>query len=100
MRDSNSRFRITRVVVDGDHDVELAQVQAVMLRIQLALRDLPAAERAYIGNALLNMAIGRILGEEGSERTATLLMRLSDAAQVNPMSVKSVQAIDLQVLHA
>lgn len=102
MRDIDSQCRITRVVDGEDHEVQLAQLQAVMHRIQGALRtlsyEMPAAQRTYIGNALLNLAVTRILGEEGSHRTATLLMRLSDVVHAHPMPPESPQA-DLGALH-
>lgn len=99
MCDSNSQCCITRVVDGDDHDVQLAQLQAVMQRIQTALRHVPAAERMYLGNALLNLAVNRILYEEGSQRTATLLMRLSDVVHAHPVPPESSQAIDLGTLH-
>lgn len=72
---------ITRVVDGNGHDLQLAQMQTIMQRIQTALCDIPTAERTYLGNALLNLAVNRILCEEGSQRTASILMRLSDAVQ-------------------
>lgn len=82
MCNSDSQCRITRVVDGETHDVQLAQLQVVMQRIQTALRDVPTAERIYLGNALLNLAVNRILCEEGSQRTASILMRLGDAVSV------------------
>lgn len=99
MRDSNLQCRITRVVDGDDHDVQLAQLQAVMQRIQSALRNVPAAQRMYLGNALLNLAVSRILCEEGSHRTAALLMRLSDVVHAHPAPPDSSQAIDPGALH-
>jgi hypothetical protein len=99
MSDSESSCRITRVV-DGDHhDVQLAQLQVVMQRIQTALCNVPASERVYLGNALLNLAVQKILCAEGSERTVNILMRMSDAvnAQASPHSTSS--AIEVGALH-
>ena len=92
MCDSESSCRITRVV-DGDHhDVQLAQLQVVMQRIQTALCNVPPTERIYLGNALLNLAVQKILCTEGSEPTASILMRMSDAvnAQMSPPSASGV----------
>lgn len=99
MCDSDSPCRITRVVDGADHDVQLAQLQLVMQRIQTALSNFPASERIYLGNALLNLAVQKILCAEGSQRTATILMRLSDAVntQATPPSASGV--IDLGALH-
>ncbi len=99
MRDSDSHCRITRVVDGDDHDVQLAQLQAVMQRIQTALRNIPAAERMYIGNTLLNLAVKKMLGDEGSQHTATLLMRLSDAVNKHPVPADGMRTIDPGALH-
>ena len=52
-----STYCLTRVMTDDDHGVEIAQLQSVMQRIQSALRDVPPAQREYIANALLNLAV-------------------------------------------
>jgi hypothetical protein len=57
---------LTRVMTDDDRGVEIAQLQAVMQRIQHALRDVPLAQREYIANALLNLAVS--LQTEASTR--------------------------------
>jgi hypothetical protein len=59
---------LTRVMTDDDRGVEIAQLQAVMQRIQGALRDVPLAQREYIANALLNLAVS--LQTEASTRAA------------------------------
>ena len=63
-----SRRCLTRVMTDDDRGVEVAQLQSVMHRIQSSLRDVPMAQREYIANALLNLAVSRMLKEEGSPR--------------------------------
>jgi hypothetical protein len=98
MCDADSQCRITRVVDGDDHDVQLAQLQLVMQRIQTALRNVPAAERIYLGNALLNLAVQKILCAEGTQRTATILLRLSDAVHARA-TPPAADAIDLGVLH-
>lgn len=50
---------LTRVVIDDDSGVEVAQLQSVMHRIQCTLHDVPQAQREYIANALLNLAVSR-----------------------------------------
>lgn len=90
---------ITRVVDGSGHDLQLAQLQAVMQRIQSALLTVPIAERTYLGNALLNLAVNRILCDEGVPRTASILMRMSDAVQANPVPPDASRAVDLSVLH-
>jgi hypothetical protein len=51
-------------MTDDDRGVEVAQLQSVMHRIQSSLRDVPVAQREYIANALLNLAVSRMLKEE------------------------------------
>lgn len=51
---------LTRVVIDNDRSIEIAQLQTVMQRIQSMLDHVPAAQREYIANALLNLAVERI----------------------------------------
>ena len=56
---------ITRVVVDGSADLELVELQSVMQRIQQSLHDIPSAQSTYIGNALLNLAVCRMVQDTG-----------------------------------
>jgi hypothetical protein len=65
-------------MTDDDRGVEVAQLQSVMHRIQSSLRDVPMAQREYIANALLNLAVSRMVKEEGSALTASILLRLGD----------------------
>lgn len=59
---------LTRVMMDDDRGVEIAQMQLVLQRIQSALRDVPLAQREYIANALLNLAVS--LQTDASTRAA------------------------------
>ena len=69
---------LTRWVSDDQVELEVAQLQNIMSHIQSALHDIPTRQRTYIANALLNLAVARMIKEEGGARTSTLLMRLSD----------------------
>lgn len=51
---------LTRIVIDDDRTIEVAQLQAAMQRIQSMLNNVPAAQREYIANALLTLAVKRI----------------------------------------
>ncbi|MET0988785.1 MAG: hypothetical protein ABW034_25635 [Steroidobacteraceae bacterium] len=51
----------TRVILDGRDDVEIAQLHFVEARIRDSLQHLPEAQRLYIGKALLNLAITRMI---------------------------------------
>jgi hypothetical protein len=59
---------LTRLMTDDDRGVEIAQLQSVMQRIQSALRDVPLAQREYIANALLTLAVS--LQTDASTRAA------------------------------
>jgi hypothetical protein len=65
-------------MIDDDCSLEVAQLQGVMQRIQDMLHHVPQAQREYIANALLNLAVSRMLKEEGTSQTASILMRLGD----------------------
>jgi hypothetical protein len=90
-----SRRCLTRVMTDDDRGVEVAQLQSVMHRIQSSLRDVPMAQREYIANALLNLAVSRMLKEEGSVLTASILMRLGDVVANSDGAPAPERAVDL-----
>lgn len=70
----------TRVVIDGDQDIELAELKLVMQRIDAALTHLATpVHRRYLSTALLNLAVCHLLRERGVQNTATTLIRLIDA---------------------
>ena len=54
----------TRVILDGSEEVEIAQLHSVEARIRESLQHLPEAQRLYIGKALLNLAITRMIASD------------------------------------
>ncbi len=86
---------LTRVVIDDDSGVEVAQLQSVMQRIQCMLHDVPAAQREYIANALLNLAVARMLKQEGNMQTASILARLGDVVASGGGQPPPERAVDL-----
>jgi hypothetical protein len=78
MRFSSSSSCLTRVCIDNDVSAEVAQVHDLMLHIQRSLTEVPHPQRVYVGNALLNLAVDRLLREESNARAAAILHRLSD----------------------
>ena len=86
---------LTRVVVDDGFYLEIGQLQSVMERIQQSLRDIPLTQREYIANALLNVAVTRMLREEGALHTASLLVRLGDVVAAGNDAPHPERAIDL-----
>ena len=95
MTSSVSHRCLTRVMTDDDRGVEVAQLQSVMHRIQSSLRDVPQAQREYIANALLNLAVSRMVKEDGRKLTASLLLRLGDVVANTDKSPAPERAVDL-----
>lgn len=60
MRPTFAAGCLTRVVIDDERTIEVAQLQAAMQRIQSRLNNVPPAQREYIANALLNLAVERM----------------------------------------
>lgn len=95
---SNPRC-LTRVIIDDDCTVEVAQLQSVMQRIQHMLHDIPATQREYIANALLNLAVSRMLRQTGHSRTASILQRLGDVVGSGGEQPPPERAVDLTGLN-
>lgn len=100
MRANGTTGCMTRVVVDGDLDLEVAELHAVMQRIRNSLNRIPESQRMYVGNALLNLAICRMLRETGNQRTATVLIRLVDAVLEHEHPPPPEAPIDLLRTHS
>lgn len=100
MRANGTAGCMTRVVVDGDLDLEVAELQSVMQRIRDSLHHIPESQRMYVGNALLNLAICRMLRETGKQRTATVLIRLVDAVLDHEQPPPPEAPIDLLRTHS
>ena len=63
-----------------DEGSKVEDLQRLMCDIQSALeaeRDL--VEHPCFGNALMNLAVNKILDDEGPRMTATILLRMADA---------------------
>jgi hypothetical protein len=90
----SSSHCLTRWVSDDQVQLEVAQLQTIMLQIQGALHEIPMRQRSYIANALLNLAVARMIKEEGGARTSTLLMRFSNVVADGPQAEPSAP-IDL-----
>lgn len=90
-----SRRCLTRVMTDGERSLEVAQIKSVMHRIQSSLRNVPPAQREYIANALLNLAVTRMVKEEGKTQAASILMRLGDVVAHSEGPPAPDRAVDL-----
>lgn len=100
MRANGTAGCMTRVVVDGDLDLEVAELQTVMQRIRASLNYIPESQRMYVGNALLNLAVCRMLHETGNQRTATVLIRLVDAVLEHEQPPPPEAPVDLSRSHS
>lgn len=58
---ANVPSRLTRVVIDHDAGVEIAQLQILTQRIQEMLPHVSRTERDYIATALLNLAVSALV---------------------------------------
>ena len=94
MKSAHSARCLTRVMVDDD-GVEIAQLQSVMQRIQRSLFGIPTEQREFVANALLNLAVSRMVKEEGSARTMSILMRLGDVVSSADPVPPPQRAVDL-----
>ena len=68
-----------------DKDIDVYFTEKAMCALSEVLKEsfdsLPDDLRNHFDNALLNIAVNRIVGAEGPVTTATLLWRISDALQ-------------------
>jgi hypothetical protein len=53
------------------------------------------AQREYIANALLNLAVARMVKEEGKAQTASILRRLGDVVSNSDRPPALERAVDL-----
>ncbi len=56
----------------------LRAVRETMEDVSIAISGLAPWQEDCLGNALLNLAMERMIGEEGAARTAAILWRLAD----------------------
>jgi hypothetical protein len=90
---------LTRVM-DDQSAMHVTCVRDVVQKIQSSLHHIPPTHRHYIANALLNMAVTRMLKEEGNAQTSTILMRLGDYVATNSGSPSPERAVDLTAVNA
>jgi len=100
MRSNESSTRLGQFL-EGHPDVEVAELQSVMDRIQSAIRYVvPRSHQPYVGNALLNLAVSRMVSETGAQATATMLIRLVDSVVEHGEPPPAEAAIDLTAKHS
>lgn len=94
-------MRSNELIVESHPDAEVAELQGVMDRIQAAIRyAVPRSHQPYVGNALLNLAVSRIVSETGAQAAATLLIRLVDSVLEHGEPPSADAAIDLTAKHS
>ena len=96
MSDNGSNC-LTRVM-DDQCAMHVTCVQDVMQKIQSSLQHIPPTHRHYIANALLNMAVSRMMQETDSTQTSTILMRLGD--YVASSRNAPAQAVNLSAMNS
>jgi hypothetical protein len=83
MRFDVTPTRLTRLIID-DQELELAELQNVMQRIQGAVGHVvPRSHQSYVGDALLNLAIEHKLHDKGMQHTTSFLIRVVDSVLEN-----------------
>lgn len=70
---------LTRIVIDDDCGVEIAQLQSALHAIECALKDVPSIERHYIAGALLSFAVAQTRGCQTVASTRALRPGVSNA---------------------
>jgi hypothetical protein len=96
---NNAPTCLTRVIGD-ECDVQVTRMQEVMGKITGALHSVPEPHRQYIANALLNLAVARMMREEGSERTSGILARLGEYVGTGQAAPPPERAVDLTNLNS
>lgn len=97
MRLTHSSACLTRVVIDGTPEVELAELQQIRQRILSALRhSVQPADQAYLSDALVNLALRRLLQQSDGPQAAMLTRFLESGsrAQSSLVAPGSAQATD------
>lgn len=76
MRLTHSSACLTRVVIDGTSEIELAELQRIRQRILSALRhSVQPADQAYLSDALVNLALRRLLQRSNGAQDSTQVSR-------------------------
>lgn len=78
---------------------DVTRLASTMRVVQRLLVRLDAEHAPVLGNALLNLAVGRMIEADGVARTARVLARLADAIVTSPAPLPE-RAIDLSSLNA
>lgn len=81
-----------------DEGSNIAGLQKLMCDLQNILEAEPdLIMHPCFGNALMNLAVNKILDDEGPERTATILIRMADAVSsgVQPEGTLAVRLSDV-----
>jgi hypothetical protein len=96
---SDDQACLTRIVGD-ECDVQVTRIQNVMQRIEHALVNIPPTHRHYVANALLNMAVSKMMAQDGSAETSAILMRLGDYVSSGRSPPSPEHAMDLSAVHS
>ncbi len=80
-------------------DREVTQIHRAMQAVQKALRPLEACHEPHLANALLNLAVTRMIEETSAKCTAQVLNRLAEMIRTYPAPPPEL-AIDLSSFNA
>jgi len=69
-------------------------LQQTIRKIDATVMRLDSAHEPYIGNALLNLALGHLIETHGQKTTAGMLARVVDTLAVEQMAGRAEGALD------
>jgi len=78
-------------------DKDVVRLAAAMRRVDRLLQSLEPVHEPVLANALLNLAVCRMLDADGAQRTASVLTRLVEAVLTGPVP-EARRAVDLSSL--
>ncbi len=84
----------------GTESGRIEELQLVMDEFEQSLAHLGSLSGEHAGNAMLNLALGRLLEQHGRERTAALLARVVEELWSNTLPETPERALDVFRLDA
>jgi hypothetical protein len=86
-------------MITASIDAEISRLQRTLRATEQNLSELDPHHEPLLANALLILAVQRMIERDGISETATVLCRLADAVRVGPAPPPS-RAVDLSTRHS
>lgn len=84
---------------DSSIELEVRRLQRTLLAAEGQLHELEADHEPLLANALLILAVQRMIKRDGALRTASILCRLADTVRAGPAPAPE-HAVDISSLHS